>query len=427
MLYTVIEWVYYVCCMVCMVCVGEWTFHWTVKSWKRFLVAGVIYAVGFVFLREPGESVFPFFLLFYIGEITAWVIITEGKLRNRLFKIMVIFFGVGIVEAGFRVLLDGILGNVVPKEVRFLVAILLTMGSLAIVAKQKWYQKLIKYLQVLPRRGSVLILWVIIGGIVIISYGSMVQGIVAENRLIWLFRVILILEMFMVVGIVIWLVRESNQKKYYLEQNVLKEEILHTQQEYYQTIYEKDREMRSFRHEVASQLGFLNVLLEKGEIESARKQLESIHKEFQQASFQKIQVGDEMLNAILSMLNHRAVEKGVRLVVEGKIESEKKYDVYELCTIFSNAIKNAMEACENVGGEGSIWVKIMEHNETLCCSFENPATEEMYQRALKRETSKKDAENHGYGVGNICRAVERLNGEMEYRYKEGKLILDIFI
>ncbi len=100
MLYTVIEWVYYVCCMVCMVCVGEWTFHWTVRSWKRFVVAGVIYAVGFGFNQVPIYKDIPFFLLFYIGEIVAWTIISEGKLGNRLFKIMVIFHGVGIVEVG---------------------------------------------------------------------------------------------------------------------------------------------------------------------------------------------------------------------------------------------------------------------------------------------------------------------------------------
>ena len=225
MLYTVIKWVYYVCCMVCMVCVGEWTFHWTVKSWKRFLVAGVIYAVGFVFNQVPIYNNIPFFLLFYIGEITAWVIITEGKLRNRLFKIMVIFHGVGILEVGWKLLLELLLGDVVVKEVRLLVGILLSMGSLVIVTNLRWYQKLIKYMQAIPKPGSVLILWAIIGGTVIISYGDMVQGIVAENRLIWLFRVILILEMFMVVGIVIWLVRESNQKKYYLEQNLNLKEV----------------------------------------------------------------------------------------------------------------------------------------------------------------------------------------------------------
>ena len=56
MIYEVIEWVYYVCCMVCMICVGEWTFHWTVKDKKRFVIAGIIYAISFVFLYIPIDS-----------------------------------------------------------------------------------------------------------------------------------------------------------------------------------------------------------------------------------------------------------------------------------------------------------------------------------------------------------------------------------
>ena len=41
--------------------------------------------------------------------------------------------------------------------------------------------------------------------------------------------------------------------------------------------------------------------------------------------------------------------------------------------------------------------------------------------------AKEDAENHGHGVKNICHAVERLGGEMEYRYEDGKIRLEIIL
>ena len=229
------------------------------------------------------------------------------------------------------------------------------------------------------------------------------------------------------VGIVIWLVLESKQKKYYKEQSALKEEMIHIQQEYYKTIYEKNKEMRNFRHDVASQLGLLRVLLERGEVEKAKEQLEDIHNEFEQASFQKIYVGDEMLDAILSLMSQKAIEKGIRLEVLGKLENEKNYDSYELCAIFSNAIRNALEACEELSIKGSVRIKLLEHLNSLDCTFTNPATEEMYQRALKGETSKADISWHGLGVGNIRRAVERLDGQMEYRFEHGMITLEIFI
>ena len=64
---------------------------------------------------------------------------------------------------------------------------------------------------------------------------------------------------------------------------------------------------------------------------------------------------------------------------------------------------------------------------TLYCTVENPATEEMYRQIQLEETSKADKENHGYGVGNIRRAVKRLNGELEYHYKDGIIKLEIYI
>ena len=427
MIYQVIEWVYYVCCMVCMVCVGEWTFHWSVKDKKRYVMAGVIYAIGFLFLQIQSNGKIPFFLLFYVTEIVAWALITKGNLRNRLSKIVIIFCAVGVVKDGVVLILEVVLQDKVTDEMLQLVAILLSMIGLAIITRRKWYKKLVVSMQALPQRGARLILWTVIVGIALVSYGNMVQELVQVNRMGIIYRILLMTEFLMVVGIVVWLVVESNQKKYYLEQNVLKEEILHTQQEYYKIIYEKDKEMRSFRHDVTNQLGILKLFLRNGDIESAKVQLESIHTAFEDASFQKIHVGDEMLDAILSMMKQKSEEKNVRLEVIGKIESERKYSSYELCAIFSNAISNAIEACVRMEDSGPVCVNILDEKNTLFCTVENPATEEMYRQIQQGGTSKDDVENHGYGVANIRRAVKRLNGELEYYYKDGNIKLEIYI
>lgn len=426
MIYKVIEWVYYVCCMVCMVCVGEWTFHWTVKDKKRFVLAGSIYAISFVFLYIPIENVIPYFLLFYVGEITAWTLICEGELKSRLVKILAVFYGVGVVEMVYTLPLEMLIRDRVAEEVLQLVAILLSTISLAIVTKQKWYKSLIECMQTVSRKWAVLILCAVIVGLLMVGYGRMVHDIVKSNAALWLYQILFLAELLLVVGIAVGFGMERSQKKYYLEQNALKEEVLHTQQEYYKTIYEKDKEMRSFRHDVANQLGILHMLLRSGDMEGAMAQLESINAEFEEASFQKLHVGDALLDAVFSMMNQKAEEKHIQLEVKGRLENKKQYNSYELCTIFSNAISNAIEACEKLESDGPICVSIMEER-TLCCAVGNPGTEEMYRQIQQGETTKGDAVNHGYGIGNIQRAVRRLNGEAEYRYKDGTIKLEIYI
>lgn len=426
MIYEVIERVYYVCHMICMICVGEWTFHWTGRDKKRFALASIIYAIGFGFRQIPIENIIPYFLMFYVAEIVALAFIGKGKVKSNLFKALAVFYGVGVVETVFLLPLEMLTRGKIAEEVLELVAILLCWISLAIVTGQKWYKKLVGYMLTISRKGAVLILGAVIGAKLMVGYGQMVHEIVQSNAVFWLYQILFLIEFLTVLGIIVWLVQERNQKKYYLEQNALKEEVLHTQQEYYKTIYEKDREMRRFRHDVANQLGMLQMILQSGDWERAKAQLVSINAEFEEASFQKIQVGDAMLDAVFSMMNQKAEEKQIQLEVKGRIENKKQYNSYELCTIFSNAINNAIEACEKLESIGSICVKIVEEN-TLYCTVENPATEEMYQQILQGETSKGDVENHGYGVSNIRRAVERLNGALEYHYKDGVIKLEIYI
>ena len=41
---------------------------------------------------------------------------------------------------------------------------------------------------------------------------------------------------------------------------------------------------------------------------------------------------------------------------------------------------------------------------------------------MAKKTSKKDKNNHGYGIQNMRRVVEKYNGELIQQVKEGKFI-----
>ena len=422
--YMVMEWVYYILCMVCMVLVGEWTYHWTVRDWKRLVPAGVIYAAGFVYCIVLGHNDTSLFL---IVEMFVWALISEAKWSKKLIRVVIWPYVTGFVEAIISLPLNVMVGDVVAVEVIKLVRIVLTIMVWAVIAKRKWYQKAIEYIESTSLIKKLLISSVIFFGVGVAAFGYILQILSEYSKAAGAFGVLVMLELCLITAIVIWLVVEGQQKKYYVEQNQLKEEYIRTQQDYYKLIYEKDKEMRSFRHDVANQIGLLQMLVEQGKLEEAKQQLIGISHDFHQATVQKIQVGNEMLDAILSMMNQKAVEKGVKLEISGELQKEKGLNVYELCTIFSNAINNAIEACDMLGREKTVRIKLMEHNQSLCCIFENPANEVMYQAVIEGNTTKEDAENHGHGVKNIRRAVERLEGEMEYRYEDGKIRLEIML
>lgn len=422
--YMVMEWIYYILCMVCMVLVGEWTYHWTVRDWKKFVLAGVIYAAGFVYCIVLGHQGIK---LFFFFEIFAWVLICNGRWIERTIKVIIISYVVGFVEGIMAFVAATVLNGQIEQESVRLLQIVLTLVMWGILVKQRWYQYVVMYMESASKLRKILIVGVIMLGVEIASFGISLQIVSEYSRATSVFSILITLELCLITGIVFSLVVEGQQKKYYVEQNQLKEEYIRTQQDYYKMIYEKDKEMRSFRHDVANQIGLLQMLIEQGKVEEAKQQLTGISHDFHRTTVQKVQTGNEMLDAILSMMNQKAVEKGVELEISGELQNKSRHNVYELCSIFTNAISNAIEACYKIDKEKTVQIKLIEHNQSLCCIFENPASEIMYQAVMKEKTTKEDTDNHGHGVKNIRQAVGRLGGEMEYRYENGKIRLEIMI
>lgn len=427
MMENVLNWIYYICAMACMVMVGEWTYHWTTRDVRKWVVAAGIYVVGFL----VGIVLFPDKLVYanllFIAEIWAWSLICEEKLTVKIVRIVVLMIVVGIVESVMSTAVDIVLGGLISRNTNKIGCIWLAFIAFFLITRANWYQRLIVYLGSLSKGKRIVIICAIILGLAVAVFGSVVQEMLDNRNLTVFFRVLVVVDLIVVIGIIVWLIVESYQKKYYEEQNDIKAEYIQMQKEYYKSMYDKEQEMRRFRHDVANHMGVLSAFLEKGEIEAAKRHLGSLYQEFSQAGFKKIRVGNEILDTILSMMNQKAVENGVELKIKGEITGKNELDVYELCTILSNAISNAIEACQNMQGEKTVSVKLMKHNNSLCFVIENAATEDMYLAALKGETTKGDKMQHGYGVQNIRRAVERLNGSMEYRYADGKLELEINI
>lgn len=415
---------YLVCNMICMVSVGEWTYHWTIKSRKKIALSLIIYAAAFLccVILHPSYRI-----LIYFFELLLCSMLSKYKFKDKIFKIIFLFFVVGIPEAMVGTFLDILGGYRIAYELKSVLRIVITYFFFYVITKQKWYKKIFDYLDNTSWVKSILAFFVIVFSQIMVVYGDFVSDKIGSRKMDIIFQIVLAMELCAVVVIILLLLIEGNRKQYYLEQNRLKEEYIRMQKEYYQTIYEKDKEMREFRHDVANQIGLLQMLLERGDVDSAKQHLNSVQQNFSQASFHKKYVGVDTLDAILSMMSQKAFEMGIQIEIMGKIEKQDTFDVYALCTIFSNAIDNAIEACNRINAEKRICVKIASQNQTLCCRFENPATEEMYQAVLVGTTTKSDAENHGYGIKNIRKAVERLNGSMEYEYSNGSITLEICI
>jgi hypothetical protein len=88
---------------------------------------------------------------------------------------------------------------------------------------------------------------------------------------------------------------------------------------------------------------------------------------------------------------------------------------FDLCSIFGNAIDNAIEACMKIPNASlrRILIKANKINNFLLIKIENSVEDGVLINKEHLETTKNDSLLHGHGLKSIHRAVCKYNGEME--------------
>lgn len=426
--------VYYILCSVEMFLVGEAIFQDRVREKSRYAAMAVMY-VGVII---PTVLYVEDHFWIEIGlNIAIYIFLFQGRIARRLARFWGVYLFVSVTESivsaiGYflmRLPLQSINVSAVRSEiVRLLFAAASFVFTLYIV-RRKWVQKLIASFRELK--------WYQYVAVVLMALSSMCLLVIIELLLEYVRNSSEIGTMVLILLIVLlgttfatffWLASSIYSRNHYLRQNQIKEEVINAQRKYYQSIYENDNELRKFRHDIRSQLGCLQLLLTEGKTEQAIIYLKSMGHHLEEMTIQQFHTGNDILDAVVQQKWLEAKKKGIRIDIEGSMTKPDFMDVYELCILFSNALDNGIEACENLQDQKKvITVSIVEHRKVIFFQITNPATPEMYEVLRQGRTGKADSQRHGFGVKSIQDVVQKNGGEMDYRWEEGILTLEIYL
>lgn len=182
---------------------------------------------------------------------------------------------------------------------------------------------------------------------------------------------------------------------------------LEMQAEHYQNLAEKNRDIRRFRHDIKNNLLALDILLSDGKYDEAKKYIDSMNESVKETE-NRFSTGSYLADAILS---HKADEiKNDKLDIEfsGTVPSERISN-NDLCTILTNSIDNAARACKEVA-PCKINVTSDETEKGCTITVSNPVLKKVEIKNNSIKTSKKDAQNHGFGIENIKKVAEKYHG-----------------
>ncbi len=219
----------------------------------------------------------------------------------------------------------------------------------------------------------------------------------------------------------------NEQNKYQLENAVL-EKFNEQQKDYFEQLLKKEQGTRQFRHDIIAELMQIKNFCSKEEYAELETYVEEMLRDISAISKYDYDVGNEIVNIILNYYLLPIKEK-CKIEVKGYISDSLDISGRDLCILASNLIKNAVEAVEQVtDSEKYIFFEIKCGKLYLQMNMKNTCSEENGMiKDGKMLTTKKDKENHGFGLKNIENTVRKYEGEATYRKENGYFVSEIRI
>lgn len=192
------------------------------------------------------------------------------------------------------------------------------------------------------------------------------------------------------------------------------------EKESFKRIEESYNRTRELRHDLKNHIYVLKGITENGTKEEVLSYLEKMTDAVEEATYISMS-GNSAVDAILNEKLIDARKNGVSTQFDITPLRELKISAMDVCTILSNALDNAVEACVKFEqpGDRYIDVKIEDGENEMIISVKNPSTEAPKRRAGAYVSRKKDKENHGLGLKSIKRTVDKHKGDMLVKYEDG--------
>lgn len=190
------------------------------------------------------------------------------------------------------------------------------------------------------------------------------------------------------------------------------------------SLRESERRASTYRHDLRHHMQYLAGCIENGRTEQAQAYIREVCAEIES---QKVRVfcENETVNLILSAFAGRAEESGVPLRVRAEVPHFIPVAETDLCVLLSNALENALHACQRLRQTGEpcdIELVVYEKSGKFFLQVTNTCPPGVtFEKGLPvtREPG------HGIGVRSICSIAERYNGMYSFSEKDGRFVLRV--
>ena len=201
------------------------------------------------------------------------------------------------------------------------------------------------------------------------------------------------------------------------------EALLSSQYEQFKLKKESSEVIMAKCHDLQKQLRLFETTNQPEYIEQYRQELQKTIADYDSL----YETGNATIDTLLSEAGLKCRKDGVQIICLLDGRSFAHISPMDLCTIFGNALDNAIESSCRIAAREKriIRVKSSEEKGMVVLRFENYYEHVLHWEEGELKTSKGEGSGHGYGLKSIRFAVQRYGGHVVSRAEDGRFVLTI--
>ncbi len=186
-------------------------------------------------------------------------------------------------------------------------------------------------------------------------------------------------------------------------------------------------ELQEFRHDMNNQFIALSQLIKSEQYGEAEKQLSHL------TSLTKSKIiystsGNVIIDGLINYKLQNALSDKIKVKTEIAVPNQINIETTDLVAILGNLIDNALNALADVPEDRrSLTIKVVFSQERLIIRTSNPYVGEVMCKDGKIISAKRNSKQHGYGLNNIAKAVNKYKGYMDIDYTGNNFTVDILM
>jgi two-component system sensor histidine kinase AgrC len=227
------------------------------------------------------------------------------------------------------------------------------------------------------------------------------------------------ISVFYFVFIILYYSEQQKQTNLQRERDMLDAQLRQAQTEF-TSLRQMQQNAAAYRHDMRHHFALLQHLASEGRIKEIKEYLQTAQADMDAITPVRF-CKNETVNLILSSFAAKAKQLDIMMTVDAKLPDSLAFSDTELCSLLSNALENAIHACEQIVGidQRHIKLRMYSRNNKLCIDIRNRyQTEPTFRQGLPVTNE----HGHGFGTKSMAQIIERHGGVYMFSISDGWFI-----